>query len=610
MSYRTVKRLLGETSLERKCRYLFGGGLLLLIVASFYVYAQLTSNLVYEAVHKQAQRLASSIILEKHIVALEPQISVPTWKRMIKELRPSEEEYKGYSFFKPVKRDSASPEGEYRPSDPEDYDAVDVLLRQASEKSEPEHHRIVEKEHGEYQYFKGVIARKACVECHRQLVKADANVKEGELMWVVKVDLPLDSTRKDLAKNNAILLATGIGTASLAVLAAYAIVRYVIVKPVLHLKDVSDQVARGNLELRADIRTGDEFEELSHTFNRMLRHLVTVQDELRAVNTDLDGKVDQLAQVNLRLYEMNKLKDDFLATMSHELRTPLNSILGFSDILARSESLSEKQKRFVRNIQTSGNALMVMINDLLDLAKIESGRVEIQVVECSLTDLVERQVGLLNPLADKRNIDLSYEIDPEIPPLLQDSVKIQQILNNLVSNAIKFTPEGGRVRVRARRLDEAMFEFVVEDTGIGIPLNEQATIFEKFRQGHTVPGQSDAMTREYGGTGLGLSIVKELSKLLGGEVSLVSEFGKGSTFSVRLPIRLEEQPSATGEPLSSSNVGLNRMTHKILANGSDSVAAAAPPPAPALTAAGPAASSVDSVKSTPVVNSKPDESAA
>jgi signal transduction histidine kinase len=395
------------------------------------------------------------------------------------------------------------------------------------------------------------------------MAKADANVKEGELMWVVKVNLPLDSTRKDLAKNNAILLATAIGTAFLAMLAAYAIVRYVIVKPVLHLKDVSDQVARGNLELRADIRTGDEFEELSHTFNRMLRHLVTVQDELRAVNTDLDGKVDQLAQVNLRLYEMNKLKDDFLATMSHELRTPLNSILGFSDILARSENLTEKQKRFVRNIQTSGNALMVMINDLLDLAKIESGRVEIQVVECSLADLVERQIGLLNPLADKRNINLSYEIDPTIPPLLQDSVKIQQILNNLLSNAIKFTPEGGRVRVRARRVDDDWFESEVEDTGIGIPLDEQATIFEKFRQGHTLPGQT-AVTREYGGTGLGLSIVKELSKLLGGEVSLVSEFGKGSTFSVRLPIRLEERASGHGEQPSASNVGLNRATHKLL----------------------------------------------
>jgi signal transduction histidine kinase len=592
MSYRTVKRLLGETSLERKCRYLFGGGLLLLIVGSFYVYATLTADLVYEANHKQAQRLASSIILEKHILELEPKDTVPLWKRIIKELRPSETEYNSYRFFKPLRRDVASPEGEFRPSDPEDYLAVEALLKPGAS----EYHRTVEKEHGEYQYFKGVIAQKACVECHRKFVPADANIKEGELMWVVKVNLPLDATRRDLAKNNAILLATAIGTAFLAMVAAYAIVRYVIVKPVLHLKDVSDQVARGNLEQRADIRTGDEFEELSHTFNRMLRHLVTVQDELRAVNTDLDGKVDQLAQVNLRLYEMNKLKDDFLATMSHELRTPLNSILGFSDILARSENLLDKQKRFVRNIQTSGNTLMVMINDLLDLAKIESGRMEVQVVECSLVDLIERQIGLLNPLADKRNIDLTYEIDPTIPPLVQDSVKLQQILNNLLSNAIKFTPEGGRVRIRARRLDDVLFEFVVEDTGIGIPLNEQATIFEKFRQGHTVPGQSDAMTREYGGTGLGLSIVKELTKLLGGEVSLVSEFGKGSTFSVRLPIRLDEHPSVRGELLASPNVGLNRLTHKLLDSDSDSLAAPSSQPAPTSTA--------------PVVNAEADGTAA
>src|SRR5580704_7579584 len=558
MSYRTVKRLLGETSLERKCRYLFGGGLLLLIVGSFYVYARLTSDLVYEAVHKQAQRLASSIVLEKHIEKLEPDEMKPAWDRIINGLRPAQE-YNGVRFFKPVKRDSVSPGGEYRPSDPEDYEAVEALLN----KGEPEYHRTVEKEHGEYQYFKGVSAQKACVECHRHL-RIDANVKEGELMWVVKVSLPLDSTRKDLAKNNAILLATAIGTAFLAMLAAYAIVRYVIVKPVLHLKDVSDQVARGNLEQRADIRTGDEFEELSHAFNRMLRHLVAVQDELRAVNTDLDAKVDQLAQVNLRLYEMNKLKDDFLATMSHELRTPLNSILGFSDILARSDNITDKQKRFVRNIQTSGNNLMAMINDLLDLAKIESGRMEIQIVECSLADLVERQVDSLNPLAEKKNIDLSFDIGPQIPLLVQDSVKIQQILDNLLSNAIKFTPEGGRVRLRANRVDDLFFEIVVEDTGIGIPLNEQAMIFEKFRQGHTLPGQSDAMTREYGGTGLGLSIVKELSKLLGGEVSVVSEFGRGSTFTVRLPMRLDERPLAASDPLASPQVGLNRVTSKLL----------------------------------------------
>ncbi len=185
-------------------------------------------------------------------------------------------------------------------------------------------------------------------------------------------------------------------------------------------------------------------------------------------------------------------------------------------------------------------------------------------------------------------------------------------MNNLLSNAIKFTPEGGRVRVRARRVDDVLFEFVVEDTGIGIPLNEQATIFEKFRQGHTVPGQSDAMTREYGGTGLGLSIVKELSKLLGGEVSLVSEFGKGSTFSVRLPMRLDEQPSAHAELLSSQNVGLNRLTHKLLSGASNSFAtssSASPTPHAVATAASPAPSA-ESAKGPPAINARPDETAA
>ena len=356
---------------------------------------------------------------------------------------------------------------------------------------------------------------------------------------MVKITMPLERTEKSLAWNNAILLATAIITAFLAMLAAYAIVRYVIVKPVLHLKDVSDQIARGNLDLRADIRTGDEFEEFSHAFNRMLRHLVAVQDELREVNADLDTKVDELAQVNLRLYEMNKLKDEFLATMSHELRTPLNSILGFSDLLTNAEGLNEKQKRFVANIQTSGQHLLALINDVLSLAKIESGKMERQLSEFSMADLMERQVTSMLPLAERKNIALTSEVDPQLPVMYQDAGKIQQILNNLLSNAVKFTPEGGRVHTWARSDGDGMVQIVVEDTGVGIALEEQETIFEKFRQGRGIPGQQDTLTREYEGTGLGLSIVKELSRLLGGEVQLESEFGKGSTFTVRIPIRLK-----------------------------------------------------------------------
>ncbi|HAH45024.1 MAG TPA: sensor histidine kinase, partial [Planctomycetaceae bacterium] len=307
--------------------------------------------------------------------------------------------------------------------------------------------------------------------------------------------------------------------------------------------------------------TGDEFEELSYAFNRMLRHLVTVQEELRTVNTDLDTKVDELAQVNLRLYEMNKLKDEFLATMSHELRTPLNSILGFSDLLANSKDLTEKQKRYVSNIQMSGKNLLAQINDVLDLAKIESGKMELQLSEIAVADLIERRVGNMLPLADKKNIELTSEIDPRIPILFQDSIKIQQILNNLLSNAIKFTPEGGRVHVAAKLCedDPDHMDLIVEDTGIGIPLDEQEHIFEKFRQGKTSSESRDTLTRSYEGTGLGLSIIRELSKLLDGEVFLESEFGRGSTFTARLPVRMSLSHDGVLSELDDTSVGMNRI---------------------------------------------------
>ncbi|MEX0702923.1 MAG: ATP-binding protein [Planctomycetales bacterium] len=515
MSYRMVKRLFGETSLERKCRFLFGGGLLLLITGSFALYAHQNSKLVYAQKRTAARSYISPILLKRHWTYFEGEES---FKAIIDKmaLDLQSDDLHGYDLVLD------------RPVNYADDRALAQILQGAPEVID------VDSAEGEYRYYAPIQAKASCLICHRHRDR-----KEGELLGMVKIALPLADTEQALTFNKAILLATALVTAFLAMLAAWAIVRYVIVKPVLHLKDVSDQIARGKLDLRADIRTGDEFEELSHAFNRMLRHLVTVQDELREVNTDLDGKVDELAQVNLRLYEMNKLKDEFLATMSHELRTPLNSILGFSDVLAKAENLTDKQARFVENILTSGKTLMLLINDLLDLAKIESGKMEVQLVELSLEDLVERQVATLLPLAQKKNIDLSYDVDPDLPTLWQDGRKLQQILDNLLSNAIKFTPEGGRVRVQAGRCDDGTLELVVEDTGIGIPLEDQETIFEKFRQGRSIPGLRDTMTREYGGTGLGLSIVKELAKLLGGEVQLESEFGKGSTFLVRVPLRFD-----------------------------------------------------------------------
>jgi signal transduction histidine kinase len=238
----------------------------------------------------------------------------------------------------------------------------------------------------------------------------------------------------------------------------------------------------------------------------------------------------------MRLHEMNQLKSEFLANMSHELRTPLNSIIGFSDLLTNTEIPIEKRKKFAQNIQKSGRDLLDMINDILDLAKMEAGKMDVRLSEFRIDAIIAAQCDLVRSLAEQKNIDLRTEIEESLPPLFQDQSKVQQILTNLLSNAIKFTPEGGRIAVGARGDGSGNIEIYVADTGVGISDADREIIFEKFRQGTGVHGQArDNLTREYSGTGLGLSIVKELCRLLGGEIAVESELGKGSTFRIILP---------------------------------------------------------------------------
>jgi signal transduction histidine kinase len=251
--------------------------------------------------------------------------------------------------------------------------------------------------------------------------------------------------------------------------------------------------------------------------------------------------VDELARTNLALYESNRLKSDFLATMSHELRTPLNSVLGFSELLASNTQLPDKLRRWAGNIQSSGKQLLALINDLLDLAKIEAGKMEVNVETVSLTDLVDGLLAMYRPQAEKKNIELRAAVEPLMPAAQQDAGKLRQILTNLVTNAIKFTPEGGRVVVRAEANGGDLI-LTVTDTGVGIAPEDQEVVFEKFRQA------ASPMTREHEGTGLGLSIVRELSKLLGGDVTLRSEVGRGSTFTVHVPLELTEAPRVVYDP--------------------------------------------------------------
>lgn len=554
MPSRSFNRVLGETSLELKCLSLFGAFLLLVITVSFFLYWRVTETVVYEQNPKKGQLLADQAMLVTHWEKLETNEQfLPVVRDLTEKL--SKETYE-WRFIKPgdpekgprnaVELELLERFGKMAPEDTPDGEKVDWDDRVVGSK---------------YVYYRAVRPQRSClVACHNSPPGGlgydtvgsgvalggsqfgGAPLGEGDLMAIVEVRISNEETQASIDLYWSMLLAVSIITAFLAMIAFYIVIRYVIVRPLKHLREVSDGISRGNIAMRAEIHTGDEFESLGFAFNRMLGHLVTVQQDLRQVNANLDGKVDELAQLNMQLYEMNRIKSDFLATMSHELRTPLNSILGFSDVLGSIDALDDKQHRYVQNIQKSGRMLLEMINNILDLAKMESGKMDIRLADFSIEQVIHAQCDMARPLSERKNIDLEIRVEAELPPLHQDQARVQQILNNLLSNAIKFTPEGGRIVVTAERSERLDLILRVADTGVGIAEEDQQVIFEKFRQGSTALPGGDAMTREYSGTGLGLSIVKELCKLLEGEVFVESELGTGSTFTVRLPWRLKKQP--------------------------------------------------------------------
>jgi signal transduction histidine kinase len=385
---------------------------------------------------------------------------------------------------------------------------------------------------GWYVYYHVVQFPEKCMMCHPRDVRY---ATEEVPFRVVKVKIPYRQTQVVSATTLAVMITIAMVTIAFTLLFVHWVFRTIVLSPLQHLRGVSEEISRGNVYLRAELETGDEFSELGDAFNRMLRHMNESQSKLRELNMELDVRVDQLAQANLHLYEANRLKSDFLANMSHELRTPLNSILGFSDVLHGIESLNDKQRRYVANIQTSGRTLLAMITDILDLAKVEAGKMNVTPSSFSLGDLIRAQCSALQSLLDEKNMDLQIEIPEELPAMFQDQAKIQQILTNLLSNAIKFTPDGGLIAVRAGLASEDHFFITVSDTGVGIPESDFEIIFEKFRQSSAVV-QQDGLTRQFSGTGLGLSITKELCRLLGGEIRLTSQLGTGSIFQVILPI--------------------------------------------------------------------------
>ena len=218
--------------------------------------------------------------------------------------------------------------------------------------------------------------------------------------------------------------------------------------------------------------------------------------------------------------------------MSHELRTPLNGIIGFAEFLADGKpgALNPKQKEYLEDILNSGRHLLQLINDVLDLAKVEAGKMELSLEAFSLRKAIEEVCAVARPIAQKKSIRVSVDVAPQLGDVTLDQQKFKQVLYNLLSNAVKFTDDGGRVDIIARPHEEDSFKLAVADTGIGIKAEDLGRLFTEFEQ------LESGASRRYEGTGLGLALTRRIVELQGGTIGVESELGKGSTFTVVLPV--------------------------------------------------------------------------
>ena len=523
---------LSPLSLAEKCRIAFGAAIILILATALYIPYIWMNKLMIKSLLDTERTRAGEVFYRQHLRMQAPVGGPVVLDSSGSPLDPNKSDIQWVRF----KMDG---EEASRELTMEEKKVIDEL--KANENSEDI--LLIERK-GKIAYSNYVRLFRAndnCITCHNPQVSS-ITFSKGEPIGAAIINRPLGSefSRTGFLNRFWIIIAFLIGVAG-AIIAFYVITQRVILSPIRQLRALADNIREGNLDTRSAIKTRDEYQRLSEALNNMLDRLQGSQEKLREANRQLDEKIVELSKRNIELFKANKVKSEFLANVSHELRTPLNAILGFAQILKEKPVLlnQEKGQRYAEHIITSGQALLTMINDLLNLAKIEAGKIELKIEKTTIYQICENVVSVFSEMAVEKNIRLNMNVADGIAAVTTDAGKVRQILYNLMSNAIKFTPQDGLVEMAASMCDEKTVRITVIDSGCGIAETDREKIFDKFSQ---VDG---SITRESSGTGLGLAISKELSVLISATLDFESEVGKGSKFWLDIPVNIPENPNGS-----------------------------------------------------------------
>lgn len=388
-------------------------------------------------------------------------------------------------------------------------------------------------------YLYALHVKEDCLLCHgpkerapefiRKNYEIGYDYKVGDVRGAISVIVPKEIAERRFAANIVFFITISAVSVILIVAIIFFITRK-FMKPIERLTAAVTTITKtADLTPRVNISSNDEVGQLAMAFNDMSTKLQSLYSTLEQ---RIAEKTAHLQRVNLELERANKMKSEFLSNMSHELRTPLNAIIGFAEVLKDKipGDLNEEQVEFVQDIHSSGQHLLQMINDILDLSKIEAGKMSLQYEVFFVPDAITDVFHILKELAKKKNLLLSTTIHPDVKNIEADRVKFKQILYNLVSNAIKFTPQSGSITTKAHIIDDTL-QVSVTDTGIGMKPEDQEKVFKAFWQADS------SFARKYEGTGLGLTLTKRIVEMHGGKIWFHSEFEKGSTFYFTIPLK-------------------------------------------------------------------------